>query len=334
MTTGDGRLATPILPQAAAGECLALLGPDAGDRSALLARLSAKQNRRGPILIARDDPLFPQLDVAGNVRFPLRGRPDHHRKGSELIAIAGLEAVAGRSVRGLDPTMRARALLARAFATCRPLVLDDPFGGLPSHERSALQILLRRLTRQCRAPVVLAGADRTEAFACGDRIGVIENGLVERVDTIPSMLAAPGSAFAARMLLDAELLAGRVATDAGEDDDADVFLSCGTTMQARLSDRVGPGDLCLVAIRPDQIAFASMRAADLGGNSLAATMIDVHHFSDHVRLRLRLEDGSHITVRRPAASLTPRDIARASEHNGASLAWRSSDAVAYPHPQA
>ena len=323
------------LPLPSPGECLALLVPERVERAALLGTLCKEHSA---LLVSSMDALFSRLDVAGNVSFPLRGlgfgRRERERLTAELLAMAGLDGVARDGVHRLDGAMRARTILTRAYASGRILVLDDPFASVAWTERPALHHLLRLLTRQRRASVVLATDDPAELLACGDRICVVESGRVLRVGAVSEMLADPGSAFAARALLHAVLFAGQVSADVDDRTEAAISLACGATMQSQLSEAVGAGNLCLVAIRPDRVAFAAVRTADLGVEGVGATLLDIAHHSDHVRLRLRLSDGSQLVIRRPAASLTPRDIARASEPMGASLSWRPSDAMAYPHPQA
>ena len=316
------------------GECVALLIP-VGPAGRITAGLIERHSEVRLLRVGRGDPLFRRLDVAGNVRFPLPragGPRERDRACDDLLAAAGLEHLAGRSVRALEPAERVRVLLARGFAASRPLLIDDLFGGLAGEERGSLQIVLRRLVRQRRAAVVLVTSERSELLACGDRIGVFEKGL-PTVGQAGAFLALPPSAFAARALLEAELFPGRVGSDV-EGDEADVHLGCGATVPARLFQGVRPGDLCLLAVRPDQIAFAAVPARDMGGQSVAATLIEVCELADHLRLRVRLDDGTQLWVRRPSASLTRRDQARASEPGGASLAWRSASAVAYPHPDA
>ena len=178
---------------------------------------------------------------------------------------------------------------------------------------------------------MLATTHRAELLACGDRIGVIEDGAVARLEPAALLLASPGSAAAAAVLLEAQLFPGRVEEEPYDRDEASVHLACGGTMPARLAETVGPGDVCLVAVRPDQMAFSSLRRQDLGGGAIPVTLVDVRNLGDHLRLRVRLDDGSQIWIRRPVTSLKPHDIARASEPQGASLAWRASDAIAYPN---
>jgi putative spermidine/putrescine transport system ATP-binding protein len=319
---------------AANGECVALLVPNTEAGRGVVALIEGRSTAR-LLRVGRADPLFSRLDVGGNVGFALsrsRTAGERARATDDLLASAGLEHLAGRRVRQLGPAERIRVLLARAFAATQPLLIDDLFAGLSSEERGSLQIVLRRLVRQRRAAVVLVTMERSELLACGDRIGIVERGL-PAVRPAASLLASPPSAFAARALLEAELFPGRVGADL-EDDEADVHLACGATVPARLFDGVGAGDLCLVAVRPDQIAFAALPAREMGDRSVEATLIEVCELGDHLRLRLRLADGTQVWVRRPSASLTQRDVARASEPGGASLAWRSASAVAYPHPDA
>ena len=334
MSSGQAVTAITEGIAAADGECVALLVPSAEAGRGVTSLIEGQSTAR-LVRVRRVDPVFSRLDVAGNVAFALPrscAASERARTTDDLLASAGLERLAGRRAHELAPAERIRVLLARAFAASRPLLIDDLFAGLSSEERGSLQIVLRRLVRQRRAAVVLVTMERSELLACGDRIGIVERGL-PAVRPAASLLASPPSAFAARVLLEAELFPGRVGADA-EDDEADVHLASGATVPARLFEGVGAGDLCLVAVRPDQIAFAALPAREMGGRSVEATLIEVFELGDHLRLRLRLADGTQVWVRRPSASLTQRDVARASEPGGASLAWRSASAVAYPHPDA
>ena len=315
------------LLQAERGECVALLGADGVERAALLETIAAEWDA---LLVRRTDPLFARLTIAGNLAFARPGRSGAPNL-LDLLGVSGLDRLASERPPAPAPALRARVLLARAFASGRRLILDEPFDGLGSQERWGLQMTLRRLIERFDTPVVLATADRSELLACGDRIGVLEDGGVARLGTAVSLLASPGSAAAAAILLEAQLFPGRVEEDPPDRDDANVHLACGGTMPARLAETVGPGDVCLVAVRPDQVAFSSLRNQDLGGAAIPVTLVDIRNLGDHLRLRVRLQDGSQIWIRRPAASLKPHDIARASEPQGASLAWRASDAIAYPN---
>lgn len=317
----------PVALKPSAGECVALLGAGGKTRNTLLSRVGAAWKEA--ITIRASDPLFGQLTVGGNVGFALSA--GRSRGPQDLLALSGLDRVARQRATGVDGGLHARIILVRGFATGRALLLDEPFAGLPAVERSGLQQLLRRLLQHTGTPTLLVTSERMELLGCGDRIGVIENGTVARLDLPDAMLASPGSAHAAEALLEAQIFPGRTDEDPYDRDEADIHLACGGTMPARLAETVGPGDPCLVAVRPDQVAFVPLRPGDIGGSAIAVTLVDVRSLGDHLRLRVRLEDGSQIWIRRPAESLKPHDIRRASEPGGGCIAWRASHAIAYPN---
>ena len=329
--------AAALLP--APGECVGVLSTTPATRLRLLKHIAGVAGADA-LIVGRADVLFPRLDVAGNIDFALApraaGRSERRRPGAELLALAGLDPVATRRVPQLDPEQHAACLLARALATGhRTLLLDDPFGGLDEAPRTRLQTMLRRMIAVERTAIMLAGASRREMLAAADRIGVEEAGGVRRLGTVAELFAAPASAIEAAAIAEANLLVGRVeSVDPDDDRDAIVRLACGVAMPAqRHADVAAEGGLCLVAIRPDHIAFAALEADQLGGAALPVTLVEHRQMGDQLQLRLRLADGTLLAVRRPASAVTPRELARARLPNGASVAWRASQATAFPHPE-
>ncbi len=325
-----------LLP--APGECLGVLSVEPRTRRRLLARIGRAAGGDA-LMLGREDVLFPQLDVAGNIDFALatrlRGRTERRRRLAALLALAGLEPWARLAVPHLDPEQCCACLLARAFASLHPvLLLDDPFGALDEAPRARLQTMLRRLATGERVGVVLASASSREMLAVADRIGVEEAGGIRRLGTVAELFAQPASAVEAAAICGANLLTGRVeSVDPDDDRDAMVRLACGQAMPAQRHEDVGADALCLLAVRPDHIAFAALEANALGGAALPVTLVEHRQVGDQLRLRLQLADGTMLVVRRPAGTLTPRDLARARLPNGASVAWRTSQATAFPHPE-
>ena len=331
--------AQSLLPVGA--ECVGLLAPEAAARRRLLEQIGAAPNHSDAIVLGRDDPLFHGLDVAGNIDFALatrlRDRRERRRQTASLLALAGLEPLAGCHPDALDAEQAAACLLIRAVGSLhRVLLLDDPFGGLDDVPRARLHALLRRLVMVRGIGVVLASAGRDEVLAASDRVGVMaENGTIARLATVPELFAAPDSALEAAALTGANVLVGSVeALDPDDDREAAVRLGCGRVMPARRHEGVGVGELCLLAVRPDHIAFAAIDADALGGAALPVTLLEQRDGGEQLLLRLRLADGAVLNVRRPAGTIGPRDLARAAEPNGASVAWRVAQATAFPHPEA
>jgi len=56
--------------------------------------------------------------------------------------------------------------------------MDEPFGALDSITRQELRNEFQRIRRHLRQTVIFVTHDMDEAFALGDRVGVLERGRV------------------------------------------------------------------------------------------------------------------------------------------------------------
>ena len=189
-----------------AGESVALVGRSGAGKSTVLKLINRLQlpNAGSVIVEGRDtrqwDPislrrrigyvlqeigLFPHLTVEENVALVarLQGWPIERRRARahELLELVGLPPgeFAPRWPRELSGGQRQRVGVARALAIDPPILLmDEPFGALDSITRQELRTEFQRIRRHLRQTVILVTHDMDEAFALGDRVGVLEGGRV------------------------------------------------------------------------------------------------------------------------------------------------------------
>ena len=143
-----GRL-EPTDLDVAAGELIALVGPNGGGKTSLLRALARIEGAAGMVAVdgedldlaplARRRQLLSFLPASRDVAWPIatkdvialgldRPQPDRIE---ELIALFELEQLAQRPVNGLSTGERARVLAARAFAArSKLLLLDEPLSNL------------------------------------------------------------------------------------------------------------------------------------------------------------------------------------------------------------
>jgi ABC-type Mn2+/Zn2+ transport system ATPase subunit len=168
----------------AAGQTLALLGPNGGGKTTLLrALLGQLRPLAGTLRVEATCGLVPQtersrldypvsaLDVAamGAIpRLPWWRRPGRRERSEALRALerVGLGALAGETYGELSGGQRQRTLIARALVqNAGLLLLDEPFSGLDRPSAESLEGLIGELAGEGRG-VVLATHDLEQARGC------------------------------------------------------------------------------------------------------------------------------------------------------------------------
>jgi osmoprotectant transport system ATP-binding protein len=100
----------------------------------------------------------------------------------------------------LSGGQRQRVGVARALAVDPPvLLMDEPFGALDPLTRAELHAEFRRIQQRVRKSVIIVTHDMGEAFALGDRVGVVEEGTVIACDR-PGVVAVSRDARVRRLL--------------------------------------------------------------------------------------------------------------------------------------
>ncbi|MFC4278203.1 ABC transporter ATP-binding protein [Achromobacter aloeverae] len=157
---------------------------DGAEISSPTASVEPQARRVG--MMFQDHALFPHLDVAGNVAFGLRRlpRPRQRERVRDMLALVGLEAMAGSYPHELSGGQQQRVALARALAPSPELLLlDEPFSNLDADTRERLAFELRDLLQESGHTALLVTHDQAEAFAIADRIGVLRDGTLAQWDT-------------------------------------------------------------------------------------------------------------------------------------------------------
>jgi ABC-type Fe3+/spermidine/putrescine transport system ATPase subunit len=153
----------------------------------------------------QDHALFPNRTVAGNVEFGLQMQhmapAERQQRVTELLILVGLEGFGERTIDTLSGGEAQRVALARALAPSpQLLMLDEPLGSLDRALRERLTGDLRALLKRLGITVVHVTHDQAEAFAVADRVAVMFDGAIVRVDTPEALWRGPGTEAVARLL--------------------------------------------------------------------------------------------------------------------------------------
>lgn len=208
----------------ARGEIFAILGASGCGKSTLLKLISGIETPdSGQVLLAGRDctsvppyrrpvhtvfqnyALFPHLDVAANVAFPLQAARMPSAEREKLVDTAlgwvKLRPHGRRNVESLSGGERQRVALARALVDSPQCVLlDEPLSALDPHLRSETLELLQDIQRRLATTFLFITHDREEALRLGHRIGVLNDGRLEQIGTPEEMYRRPRTTFVASFL--------------------------------------------------------------------------------------------------------------------------------------
>jgi ABC-type Fe3+/spermidine/putrescine transport system ATPase subunit len=231
---GAARVIDDLNLAVASGEFVTLLGPSGCGKSTTLKAIAGliapdggtilvdgvdvthvPVNRRNIGMVFQSLALFPHMSVEENVMYGLLRRKvpvaEARERTIEALQQVQLAGFASRVPAQLSGGQQQRVALARAFVT-KPamLLLDEPLGALDRNLREALQIEIRRLTRQLGITSIFVTHDQHEAIVLSDRIAVMSGGRIEQVDRPETIFDSPATPFVAEFVGVSNLLSGRI----------------------------------------------------------------------------------------------------------------------------
>lgn len=156
--------------------------------------------------------LLPHLNVAENVRFPLRMRrignaTEQRARVMEALETVQLSHLAERRPRQLSGGQQQRVALARAIVS-RPLVLllDEPLSNLDARLREDMQVELIEMHNRLGLTTLFVTHDQEEALSLSDQIVLLNAGMIEQQGSPADIYSAPASAFASSFLGSSNLI--------------------------------------------------------------------------------------------------------------------------------
>ena len=151
-------------------------------------------------MVFQDYALFPHLDIARNVAFGIANMPSKERayRVAEVLELVGMPTAGKRFPHELSGGQQQRVALARALAPApKLLLLDEPFSNLDVDLRERLAHEVRAILKAAGATALFVTHDQLEAFAIGDRIGVMERGKLHQWDEAYALYHRPATRFVA-----------------------------------------------------------------------------------------------------------------------------------------
>ena len=260
------------------GEILCLLGPSGCGKTTVLRAIAGFEPvRTGEILLSgrvvsspsetvptehrrigmvfQEYALFPHLRVADNIAFGLNHLPrvERKRRVDEMLCMTGLEGFERRYPHELSGGQQQRVALSRALVQ-HPvlLLLDEPFSNLDPDMAGRMRQEVHTLLRRMKTTSIMVTHDHDEAFAMADRIAVLNQGVLEQMDSPELIYHLPATRFVADFVGQADFISGQVQQGL-------VHTELGTFPDTINSSE---GDHVAVMIRPDDVHLVPNKSAE------------------------------------------------------------------------
>jgi multiple sugar transport system ATP-binding protein len=245
--------------------------------------------------------LYPHMNVRRNMAYPLvsQGMPraDVKKRVDEVAGILGIEEILNKPVGGLSSGDRQRVALGRAIVRePKAFLMDEPLGALDAEFREHMAEELRALHDRMGATTVYVTHDQLEAMQMGDKIVVMNHGVVEQFGTPREIYDHPATMFVADFIGSPSMNFLRFdgALDTGTQS---VRVSGVDIPVPTLRQGAAAGEIAL-GVRPEHIKLtdhAAYRAAVDATEYLGTTQI-VTLRTDGGMLKARIPSGQHASV--------------------------------------
>ncbi len=206
------------------GEFIVLVGASGCGKSTLLRIIAGleKQNSgnvkidnktvnkispkdRNIAMVFQSYALYPHLSVKENIALSLKVRNtakcEIDRRIKRAIEILKLDDYLNARPKELSGGQRQRVALARAIVR-EPAVflMDEPLSNLDAKLRNQMRSEIKKLHKKLKTTFIYVTHDQTEALTMGDRIVVLNDGVIQQIDTPENIYNKPANTFVATFM--------------------------------------------------------------------------------------------------------------------------------------
>jgi len=271
--------------------------------------------------------LYPHMSVEQNMAFGLkmRGTPRQEidRRVREAADILSIESLLARRPRELSGGQRQRVALGRAIVRePKVFLFDEPLSNLDAKLRVQMRAEIARLHQRLKTTIIYVTHDQVEAMTLGQRIVLMNHGVVQQVDTPMKIYSQPANRFVGSFIGSPAMnfFSGNiVGTAAGPE----FQLTAGGKIPLTGSPpTVSPNNVpATLGVRPEDMLTSG------DGLPLATVTLDVvEHMGHETMVHFELAGGQHIARLSPDTTTQPGDKLALSIRPGAFHLFASDEA--------
>jgi multiple sugar transport system ATP-binding protein len=306
------------------GEFMILVGPSGCGKTTTLRMIAGLEtitsgelriggevvNERTPAerdvaMVFQSYALYPHMTVAKNMGFALRkqGVPKDEiaRRVKEAAEILGIADQLDRKPANLSGGQRQRVAMGRAIVRePTAFLLDEPLSNLDAKLRIQTRAEIIRIHRRVGATTVYVTHDQTEAMTLGDRLAVMNDGVIQQLGKPSELYEHPKNLFVAGFIgaPPMNFLPGRV-------QDGRLRLPMTSfPLDDGLGKRLEDGQTVIVGVRAED--FIDTRNGDRPGDGELTAVVDVlESTGSDTYAHIALDHDEVAAAQRTVADLNP-----------------------------
>ena len=301
------------------GELMVFVGPSGCGKSTLLRMIAGLEDITGGEIkldnrvINKVDPserdvamvfqnyaLYPHMTVFNNMAYGLKNRgiskEEINNKVNDVAKLLEIDQLLSRKPSMLSGGQRQRVAMGRAIVRNPKIFLfDEPLSNLDAKLRNQMRLEIKKLQRQMGVTSIFVTHDQTEAMTLGDRIVVINNGVVEQLGTPKDIYSKPNTKFVAEFIGSPQMNLFNCKIENG--------VAIIDNKKINLDKSINIEDAC-IGVRPDDIQIGENGQYNsvanlveyLGSEMIVYSTIGNQQFSCKLSSKIELKAGENFNV--------------------------------------
>ena len=202
--------------------------------------------------------LYPHMSVYDNIAFGLKMRKTDKKiideKVKEVAEVLDLTQYLNRKPKQLSGGQRQRVALGRAMVrNPKVFLMDEPLSNLDAKLRVQMRSEIKKLHRKLDTTFIYVTHDQTEALTMGDRIVVLDKGVIQQVDTPQNIYSNPANTFVAGFIGQMNFI------DAVINDNILRFNSVDVNIPDYIKEKLADRKEITIGIRPENMTFGDIK---------------------------------------------------------------------------
>ncbi len=201
------------------GEFMVFVGPSGCGKSTLLRMIAGLEDitegeidldgktinkidpsERDVAMVFQNYALYPHMNAYKNLSYGLKNRGESKEnidnKVKEVAELLEIKEYLQRKPAQLSGGQRQRVAMGRAIVrNPKVFLFDEPLSNLDAKLRGQVRIEIKKLQQSMNVTSVFVTHDQVEAMTLGDRLAVINNGVIEQLGTPIEVYEKPASKF-------------------------------------------------------------------------------------------------------------------------------------------